>query len=235
MLRHRGIVLSDIDEFLKEGSKSLPEVRLNLFVQYKRPEYVLGTRGAEWGSWQQPYFRYGITQHQQVALDGVYRASNGRAEVVYAAPVFIDSDTLFRHYGSGSIIANSNIAPVYRLSGHSRYTYVSASGGGKVHSDAEEASGASLQEILESAQEQDAVGFYSHVLQTALSMVASVAGDEQGQRVLALARREFFSAAGVSEGQVEENGFVYALCTIFAFLDAFNTSIYMLTDEELDE
>ena len=229
-LLYRGISFSDIDRLATQISQSLPEFRFNLFVQYKRPEHVFGRRGAEWSRWRGPYFRYGITSHQQVALEGVYRESRGRAAVVYTAPVFTRSTTLYRHYGSGNIINNSNIVSVNELTGHSRYTYVSSGGDGAVHSDPEEVRGASFDEIMELANDQESIGFYDHVVRTARAIEVNVETDDARRTLLDLVRREVYSVASVAESQVGITDFVYALCTIFAFGDAFNASVYMIAD-----
>ena len=230
--RYPGMKISEIDQIAAQVSRSLPEFRFNIFVQYKRPVYLCGHGSREWKDWKRPYFRYGITPHQQIALDGVHLASRGRAAVIYAAPVFMDSTILYRHFGSRNIIANSNIVSVHELTDHSRYTYVYPGGGGKVHSDQEEVRSASFQDIMQSVSEQDGSGFYDHVVQTARFIEAGVQGYEEARMLLEIVRREFFSVGGVVEAEVEAAGFIYALCTIFAFVDAFNTNIFMIANVE---
>lgn len=63
-----GIELSEIERLGDELSASLPPFKFNLFVQYKRPEYLRSTIAREWASWHKPYFRYETTPHQQDAL-----------------------------------------------------------------------------------------------------------------------------------------------------------------------
>src|SRR5262245_23462158 len=46
-----------------------PPFRLNLFLQYKRPEYLRSPTAVEWPHWNAPYFRFNIVAHQQSALD----------------------------------------------------------------------------------------------------------------------------------------------------------------------
>ena len=93
----RGLLLSEVDSFVKEVGNDLPRFRYNFFVQYKRPEYVSHHRGKEWKYWECSYYRYRITQHQQEALARVHAAASGRAAVVYASPAFLTWEKLFEY------------------------------------------------------------------------------------------------------------------------------------------
>ena len=95
VLRKKGISLSDYNNLLERELRNLPKFKLNLFVQYKRPEYVYFAGADEWPLWEKPYYRYCITDHQQMALVKLSAESSGRAAVVYASPAFWMSDDLF--------------------------------------------------------------------------------------------------------------------------------------------
>ena len=237
--RHRGITLSEeiaeIDETARGLSNVLPPFRLNLFLQYKRPELLSRKNSKEWNCWRQSYFRYGITSHQQRALERVLRASGGRAAVVYVAPAFIEIKELFRNAQSGNLIASSNIVSVNRLTRHSRYTYVSAGSDGVGHSDAEDIGGEDFDQMIAAAGDQDALGFYDHVIQVAGFVEADVDAESEEGDMLEAARRAVFATWGTTESEVEAGTFLYAIGTIRGFLEAFNAGLFMIADGRVNE
>ncbi|HVV53443.1 MAG TPA: hypothetical protein VHO06_27545 [Polyangia bacterium] len=110
-----------------------PPFSLNLFLQYKRPHYL--KRGKEWRHWHSPYFRFDLTPHQQVALEACANSLGAHGYVAYGSPAFSRRADLFAFQEQRALAANTHFAPVLRLSGHSRYTYVSAHSAGKGHSN----------------------------------------------------------------------------------------------------
>jgi hypothetical protein len=109
-LHRSGIVLRELDHLAEKVVERMPPFRFNLFVQYKRPEY-LRTRGArEWSHWHAAYYRFEITPHQQRLLERLDAASHGRAATVYASPAFRSSSDLWRFAESEKILDNSNVA-----------------------------------------------------------------------------------------------------------------------------
>lgn len=86
--RFGGIPAAAIDEFGQALNERLPPFNLNLFVQYKRPEWLGRSNASEWPSWDAPYFRYAIEEKQQRLLERIHQIAAGRAAVVYAAAAF---------------------------------------------------------------------------------------------------------------------------------------------------
>lgn len=119
-----GFSLHDWTEILEEHFSHVPDVRFNLFVQFKRPERIIDHRGAEWAIWRAPYYRYEIREHQQNILSALDEHSGNRATVIYASPACIELQTLFRLSTENQIISESNIALVESLHNHNRYTYI---------------------------------------------------------------------------------------------------------------
>lgn len=113
--------------------RSPPHFRLNLFLQYKRPEHL--RRGKESAHWHSAYFRFHITPHQQRALEACATSLGSSGLVAYGSPAFFRRSDLFAHIENQTLIANTHFAPVLRLAKHSRYTYVSAQTAGKAHSE----------------------------------------------------------------------------------------------------
>jgi hypothetical protein len=83
-------------EIAEKGLKSnmFPKFKCNLFIQYKRPEFVSSPRGAEYSFWHEPYWRYEINQHQQDILHKLERRVSAYSIVTYACPCFRTYDEL---------------------------------------------------------------------------------------------------------------------------------------------
>ena len=225
--RLSGFPLSELDHLPERISRQLPQFRFNFFVQYKRPERVSGHRGAEWNSWGCPYYRYGITTHQQAALVRIDQTSGDRAAVVYASPAFVENHYLFQLVQSGSIVAKSNIAPVRQMTGHARFTYVSPGGVGIAHSEPKAVKGPALEVILRDALEQEGLPFRNHIIETAQIIEASLE-DNLEKRIFSTARQAVIFLSGKESGEVKVGTIVHALATIEAFSDVFNVSLYAI-------
>ena len=66
-----GVYLDDIFwEDLKEviDKEIRVKFKFNIFIQYKRPEYLKSNRAKEFIHWRCPYYRYDIDIHQQQIL-----------------------------------------------------------------------------------------------------------------------------------------------------------------------
>jgi len=110
-----------------------PHFRLNLFLQYKRPEHL--ERGKEAGHWNSAYFRFAVTPHQQRALEACARSLGVDGHVAYGSPAFFKRADLFTHTENRTLASNTHFAPAMDLATHSLYTYVSARAPGKAHSE----------------------------------------------------------------------------------------------------
>ncbi|SEU28484.1 hypothetical protein SAMN05443639_113173 [Stigmatella erecta] len=114
---------------------SPPSFRLNLFLQYKRPQYLHVAQAGEWSDWQKAYYRFRTMAHQQSALDACAQALGANGLVAYASPAFHSRVALYRHVEHRTLRANTHFAPASRLTGHELYTYVDATTPGKAHSE----------------------------------------------------------------------------------------------------
>lgn len=158
-----GMSASQIDEFGRELNSRLPPFNLNLFVQYKRPEWLQHRNATEWPSWSTSYFRYAIDPKQQGLLEKIMSAAAGRAAVVYAAPAFRQSTELFNFARAGGVIDHSNIASAGMLTGHQRFTYTAPGSFGIAHSEPENIEGPSLDTVLRSGADNERLPFTRHV------------------------------------------------------------------------
>lgn len=222
-----GVRWSDLDRFANDLSSQVPHLKFNLFVQYKRPEYVEGRRAAEWSYWHRAYFRYQINESQQATLERLHQACAGRAVVVYASPAMWKNEDLFTAAAKRQVVAKSNIASVERLKGHGRYTYAEPGGNGRAYSEPEDIESPDIETVIATGLQQKELPFNQHIKLISAAIEKSLNVDEAGARLLKLARAAIIGE-GKEAGELSPESFSYALVTVIAFSDAFNVSIYAL-------
>lgn len=220
-----GISATNIDEFGQELNRRLPPFRLNLFLQFKRPEHMVRQSAAEWSLWNRSYFRYWIEERQQRLLDKIVTRGADRAAVVYAVPAFDKSDELFAHQLKNAIIENSNVLSAALLNGHSKCTFIEAGNFGIGHSEPMEIQSPSLQELISEKEGLVAAPFTRHLKDTADLIKALLEDDSAGQKTLELARR---AALGGDMREVlprASGTWLDAILTIVAFSSAFGVRV----------
>lgn len=221
-LRHSGIVLQELDYLTEEAVRRMPPFRFNLFVQYKRPEY-LRTRGArEWSHWCAAYYRFDITPHQQRLLERLDVASHGRAATVYASPAFWSSSDLWRLVEAEQILDNSNVASASRLTGHGCYTYIKPGHSGIGHSDPKDIESPSLRETVSVGVERNKpIEAEEHIIKTAAIIREAADGADETAMLLKQAEKPYLT------DEPRRSQLIQALTTLVAFSDAFAISSYM--------
>lgn len=134
----KGVTLSDykmgyvLNKIKKR--KGLPNFRMNLFIQAKRPYIHSGKRGSVYNI---KHYSFDIKQEQQKVLERLNHKIKHRALLVYAAPVFGTYKELFKCTNDGTMISNTSFPKVSNLSGHFKWYYYDANNG-IAHSDPEE-------------------------------------------------------------------------------------------------
>jgi hypothetical protein len=123
-----GVILLDYDwQYIwkrRLKRKILPDFGLNLFLQAKRPHAGTRPRGkVKQAGIVGDYWKFGITPHQQVALERMEKTLNGKAIVCYAAPAFHTQAALYEHTKNQSIVPSSSFPPVSALTGHGAWYY----------------------------------------------------------------------------------------------------------------
>lgn len=223
-----GLAISEFDHIGDEISPRLPPFKFNLFVQYKRPEYLSRSSAVEWPCWGNPYFRYETTPHQHALLAKIERRSHGRAATVCAAPAFWSNNDLWSHVTSESIVAQSNIASVGRLNGHSRFSYLAAGCVGKGHSDPVDIESPAIEQVLETGLSQEGLPFNWHIKRAARQIEEAMTGDEIAVSLLAKARSAILGEDGSEATRPTSESLSYALVTIEAFSVSFDVSFYAI-------
>lgn len=103
-----------------------PQIKFNVFVQHKRPDYLASNSASEWKHWNKPYFRYLITNHQQKALEFLEQKIGNSGIVTYACAAFYQRKELWNASKNGKLIENSNFCQASKLVNHKKYTYSEA-------------------------------------------------------------------------------------------------------------
>lgn len=225
--RLNGISIRDLDNIVGEFSRRMPPFRLNVFVQYKRPEYLSRKSAQEWSCWSSPYFRYETTPHQQRLLEDIETQARGRSATVYASPAFWLADDLWSNVRSQSIIAQSNIAAVNKLRGHGRFTYTGPGNFGRGHSDPVDLESPTFEQMVESAAAQDELPFNQHIKRAAKDLENSLRSSEFGSKILDQVRYVLPENETVAP-EVRDNSAVIAMQKVEVISDAVGVSFFAI-------
>lgn len=104
--------------------RPLPDFSLNLFIQAKRP--LVGSRTSKAlkaVGLKGPYWKFLVSQDQQLVLESLATSTAGTALVSYACPAFDRVTELYAHSRAGSIVQTSTFPPVALLHAHEAWYY----------------------------------------------------------------------------------------------------------------
>lgn len=223
--RLTGISASEIDQIGRELNDRLPPFRLNLFVQYKRPEWMTRSNALEWASWLRPYFRYAIDSNQQNTLENIARVAGQRAAVVYAAAAFRKSKELFAYAEKGEVVLKSNIASVELLNGHGRFTYVEPGAKGIAHSEPEPIESTTVDAMLRSMEKNEPLQFTKHLKQTAGHIKEATRKEDELDRLMDASRRAIVGGDFGDLYPRARGSWLEAILSIAAFEQAFDVGV----------
>ncbi|MEW6011589.1 MAG: hypothetical protein AB1604_09890 [Euryarchaeota archaeon] len=130
-------IKSELWDITEEKLKSdvFPPFKCNLFVQYKRSEYIKSARGKEFPYWKKPYFRYKINTQQNKTLCKLEQNISSSSIVVYGCSAFYKNMDLWEFSQAKKIIINSNFVKPLQLANHKRYTFTNHGKEGKAFSE----------------------------------------------------------------------------------------------------
>lgn len=223
--RFWGVSASELNDFGTELNSRLPKFRLNLFIQFKRPQYLVGKKASEWKEWNQPYYRYKLESHQQKLLHKINLISKGRAKAFYAVPAFHLSDDLFRKMQDETIIKSSNIVDASLLNGHTKCTFAEAGNIAKAHSEPTEIRGPVLEELISPNENAQEFSFTKNLKETSKLIKTVLEQDKDSLNTLELGRRAILGGP-MSEVYPRAEGSWYdALITIWAFSNGFGIKV----------
>lgn len=219
----------------RRPSRNLPNFKLNLFIQAKRPQWgnrpniQLRNMGIA-----TPYWKFQTDSHQQAALSNVALTLKDRALVVYAAPAFHTVRNLYRHTRNRSIVEASTFPSVTSLTDHTAWYYSSGGATGVANPSWETISEPSLERridrvIVESRKTNDSqISNEAHL--TSLSQgldecLQSEKLDESARLALYFER-----TSEIERDFRDDDKSVRSYLKIVTFCDAFNLSWYVLSD-----
>lgn len=112
-----------------------PSFELNVFLQYKRPDYLYGGNAKERKRWPTgTYYRFILDTEQQTALEACASSLGTNGIVAYATPAFWKRSALFDHIKVGTPMNNTHFVKAIDLKNHTRYTYADARNMGQAFS-----------------------------------------------------------------------------------------------------
>ncbi len=220
-----GVSAAEINDLGAEMNSRLPKFRLNLFIQFKRPQYLVGKNASEWKEWNQAYYRYKLESHQQKLLHKINLTSKGRAKAFYAVPAFHLSDDLFNKTLDETIIKSSNIVDASLLEGHSKCTFAEAGNIAMAHSQPTEIRGPVIEELISPNETAPEFSFTRNLKETSNLIKTALEEDIASLNTLELGRRAILGGP-MSEVYPRAAGSWYdALITILAFSNGFGVKV----------
>lgn len=104
-------------------SADLPRIPKSLILQFKRPEYLYGSRAAQRRLWHGPYYRFVRSREQHEVLKRLEKNLVGAAVVRYAAPAFHTLGELEIAQMQKAIISRSGYVAPSVFGRHQVWTY----------------------------------------------------------------------------------------------------------------
>jgi hypothetical protein len=108
----------------------LPSTYVSLVLQYKRPRYLNTPRATQWHHWNNPYFRFEVSNYaptyQHDTLIDLEPALAPRAVVQYACPAFFTYADLQAHQLGRTVLPSTNFVAPSGIGAHAAWTYTNA-------------------------------------------------------------------------------------------------------------
>ena len=184
-----GLSGSDLGALGEELNREIGPISANLFMQYKRSEFMSGTTAAQRSYWKEPYFRFKLYARQQLLLEKISAKARGRALVVYAAPAFHKRGELFRFARDEQIVEKSNIVSADRLKGHKTFSFKKPGNVGYANSEPEEIESPSFETMLEEIRNrEDELSFTAITKLTEEMLQSMLEVDKERRELWRLAR-----------------------------------------------
>lgn len=119
-------IASELEQEMNHFINKIPNIKTNILLQYKRPEYITTANGKEWHHWKTEYYRYHVYAAQHEILSKIDQSFGDKALVLYASPAINSLTELVNLKKKRKIIDNSNFQRSSKLNNHSKNTYIRA-------------------------------------------------------------------------------------------------------------
>lgn len=141
------------------GNKRIPDFKINIVLQYKRPEYMTRNDAKEWKYWKEPYYRYDIYPRQQEILYKISKEFKKEVLVLYVAPAIPNWETLMDYANKSQVMDNSNFIEAEKFSAHSRATYIDGESVACLHSEIEKVNSYDFKKFIENRNDRSIDNF----------------------------------------------------------------------------
>lgn len=221
--RLSGIEIDNFNKLGKSIASDMPDFKLNLFVQFKRPAYLTSRGAKEWSDWKQSYYRYETMPHQQEALERIDAQSFGRAATVYASPAFWQAADLWEHVRNEAVVDHSNMANAAKLKGHEHYSYIEPGYIGKGHSETVDFESDPLRQIITTGLERnEPLPLNQHLKKAAGAIIEATSGSD----LVTPAFHQVQTSMGFED--LNPNSLYDAIAIIGIFSEAFGVRYFAL-------
>lgn len=207
-------IASEMEKHLDREVKNIPPMKVNMLFQYKRPQYITMSTGAEWHLWNEKYFRYDLYAQQHALLSHIENKFGHDAVVLYAAPSVTDVSELVKLKKASSIIDSTNFRRARELDGHHRNTYIKAGIYSQACSEPERIDNFNLIELIEAMEANRSQDNKGRIVSFA-SNVSSTMAEVEGLGYLKTAFRDRMNE--FRDYELEQFDLIYALLTMAVF------------------
>lgn len=224
----RGITLREVNSMGKEFNRVFPDLKANLFFQFKRPEYLITHKAKEWKCWQRAYFRFSVYEHQHDILTNLSRTASDTARVLYAAPKLVQTEELIDAAKRKLVIEKTQLVEATRLAGHKKCTYSSTSNTALGHSEPEELTTFLIESFLQEIVSKDRENFTQISKRVGSEIKESLADKRDAKHILHSARSIATDGWTDEMPQEFQDTWFDHLITIHAFSKAFGITTCFL-------
>jgi len=224
----QGITARKINDMGNDFNRVFPDLKANLFFQFKRPEILTTPRAKEWRHWSGPYFRFSLYPHQHQILTDLSRCTSGNARVLYAAPKLSKTADLIKAANDNKIVKKTQVVEAGMLAGHTKCSYSSTSNPALGHSEPEEVGAFQIEGFIQEMDSLDSQTFTQTTKRLGSNIKKALAENSEAKHILNIAR----SAAtyGWTDDIPEEfrDTWLDHLITVHAFSKAFGITTCLL-------
>ena len=224
----KGVTPQEVKDMGKQFNRTYPDIKANLFFQFKRPEFLKKKTAKEWKYWQSYYFRFSLYQHQHDTLTKLSRCCSDKAKVLYAAPRLATTAELINAAQSKKVIDNTQIIEVSNLAGHKKCTYSISSNVTRGHSEPKVVETYPFSGFLAQIAFQDEESFTKSIKRVGSEIKTALTDNDDAKQILYSARS--IATNGWSDDMPQEfqDSWLDQLITVRAFSQAFGITICLL-------
>ena len=207
-------IAREMEKYLGREVKNIPSMKVNMLFQYKRPEYITMSTGAEWHLWNTKYFRYDLYAQQHALLSHIEAKFGQNAVVLYAAPSILDVSELVKLKRAGSIIDSTNFRRASELDGHHRNTYIKSGTYSQACSEPERIENFNLIEMIEAIEPNQLQGNKELIINFSKNIYSAMR-EAEGLGYLKTAFEDRMNE--FRDYELEQFGLIYAMLTMSVF------------------